>query len=77
MIGTLSVPGDDSSKAVLACQGEFYTPARQGYRDTTWDPDGTEAARLRALAASIRERGITEVPAEPTSVPQIDAVIDP
>lgn len=77
MIGVLSVADPaDSTAAVLGCQAEFYTYAREGYRDTTWDPDGTEAEQIRNLAACIRERGITEVPELPTSIVEIDAIID-
>lgn len=77
MIGVLSVADPrDSGPAVLACQGEFYTYSREGFRDTTWDPDGTEAEQLRNLAACIRSRGITEVPEIPNSFLEIDAIID-
>lgn len=77
MIGVLSVADPrDSGPAVLACQAEFYTYAREGFRDTTWDPDGTEAAQLRNLAACIRSRGVTEVPEIPKSFLEIDAIID-
>jgi hypothetical protein len=77
MIGVLSVADPrDSTAAVLGCQAECYTYAREGFPETTWDPDGTEAEQLRNLAGCIRERGITEVPPTPKSFLEIDAIID-
>lgn len=77
MIGVLSVADPrDSAAAVLACQAEFYTYSREGFRDTTWDPDGTEAQQLRNLSACLRERGIAEVPVAPASFIEIDEMID-
>jgi hypothetical protein len=76
LISALSVGGSaDSTDVVLGCQAEFYTYASQGFKATTWDPDGTEAERLRELARCIREGGIIEVPPEPTSFRQISNVV--
>ena len=76
LISALSVGGSaDSADVVLGCQAEFYTYASQGFKATTWDPDGTEAERLRELARCIREGGIIEVPPEPTSFRQIDNIV--
>lgn len=76
MIASLGVTGGtgDGEDPVLKCQAEFYTFAREGYRGTTFDPDGTDAERLRAVARCIRGRGIT-VPPEPTDMDEITGVI--
>lgn len=66
-------PGVESP--VLRCQAEFYTYAREGYHATTVDPNGSEQAVLRALAACLRERGIYEVPEDPGSAAEISGII--
>jgi hypothetical protein len=60
---------------VLRCQSQFYTYAREGFHATTVDPNGSEQAVLRAIAACLRERGIHEVPEEPESFVQISRII--
>lgn len=76
LISALSVGGSaDSTDVVLGCQAEFYTYASQGFKATTWDPNGTENERLRELARCIREGGLVEVPPEPTSFRQIDNIV--
>jgi len=76
LISAFSVGGSaDSTEVVLGCQAEFYTYASQGFKATTWDPDGTEAERLRELARCIREGGIIEVSPEPTSFRQISNIV--
>ena len=76
LISALSVGGSADSTAVfLGCQTEFYTYASQGYKATTWDPDGTDSERLRELARCLREGGILEVPSVPTSFRQISNIV--
>jgi hypothetical protein len=74
MIAALGV-AEEEDAAVAECEGEFYDLAREGYRATTLDPDGTEAQRLAALAACLRDAGITEVPADPSSLEAVEEII--
>jgi hypothetical protein len=77
MIASLAVadPGD-SAPAVLRCQASFYTYAREGFRDTTWDPGGSERQQLRNLVACMRDHGIIELPKAADSIVAIEAVVD-
>lgn len=76
LISSISVGGSaDSTDVVLGCQAVFYTYADEGFKATTWDPDGTESERLRELARCLRDGGILEVPPVPTSIRQIDNIV--
>lgn len=61
MITGMSVPGPITSTAVLVCQRDTRSDVREGYKATTFDPDGTDGDQLHGLAQCTRDAASNEI----------------